>query len=1225
MKDRVWKELSFSLFVFSVVLGLPMHLQAKENIALIADSVLTSYVSPWETLAAINDGYEPASSMDESHDTYGNWQSGVSNKWNWVQYDFDQYYVIDQSNVYWWTDQADSTSTIGVQMPYDCYLQYWDILNNEWIEVKDPVGYGVKRDQYNVTTFNPVLTNKIRLHFVSVSAQGIIEWQVMGELGEQIPVLSTAIIDPALAKNTTHTVTLSALDANDVPIEGYVFRTDVILTDQVAATHESYSISGLPVTTDTMDLAFSPTDDGGHAVFTIATPAVIDPTDGITIHIQFNNGLTDLTSWSLYEPGLVSPVLVADTIENDVDHDLEIGFTDDADWRIAISEISVDGKTLAQGADYEIEAGKILLRPSGGNEALITAGEKKIVVMAPGYEHAEVMQKIGAGQISTETSGFENTVRLYKGNTTTITLAARDKYKNAIPGYRFRWDAKIVDTTATTTETYIVNSTTVTGNLSDQALPVTGTDGRVSFTIVIPSQVDLNDGITIQFQLTDGSTPVDTSVEYFCRAGDKEVYIANDLKNHEEWSWDKTAQSDNFVLFWGDLSGADPMHPESGNSSIAFDPAKILTKLEGYLSFYVDSLKFITNKSEGNMAKYKFIIVMCNTWADGGYDGYATGGSWDDVIGAMWINPSATGGSGFVIAHEFAHMCQAMIPIQYPGHGLKNNPGYQNVGMFWESHANFMALTATGEISSVQPSRWVNTAMLHYSSTRHYYQAIYFPQYIVDKFGMEELNLIWRNAVPGEHPLESFKNNMGYTQELLNDEFGYYAMRNVTWDYSIGEMVRNYFRNQIDPIYVCREYTIMDTIAGKPGYYIVPKYLAPRDYGYNVIPLYPTEGSHTITIIFSGYDNEPAGGAGWRYGFVAVDVSGTPRYSDLYSGQDSEVSFAINEGDEKIFFVVAGAPKTHHNYKAWEPGDPKIYRYPYNFQIEGALPAGYSEGYNSEKNENPGAPHANGGGWVASTASVESSVYVGPDAQVLDYASVTGSSRIEDYAIVKDNAQISGSAIVRGHAIVGKNAKVRDNAIVEKTARVYTNCNIYGNAIITGSVIAYSSTVRDYAIVKEVAIIDGANLSGDVIIGGDAEDFTSCSSGTYLQIYKITGRSKGCDGNHEHPLNIDVNPVISDYPVDTLVRTNTGIHGTSLTDNPYTIYYSIEKQNIVIQKAGGTRDIRSVRLVTMDGRILNSWANPSSEEITISVPVKGLVIVMITDEDGVHSEKIFIP
>jgi carbonic anhydrase/acetyltransferase-like protein (isoleucine patch superfamily) len=436
--------------------------------------------------------------------------------------------------------------------------------------------------------------------------------------------------------------------------------------------------------------------------------------------------------------------------------------------------------------------------------------------------------------------------------------------------------------------------------------------------------------------------------------------------------------------------------------------------------------------------------------------------------------------------------------------------------------------------------------------------------------------------------------------------------------------MRNYFKSQIDPIYVCREFTILDTIPGKPGYYIVPKYLAPRDYGYNIIPLYPVDGSTDITIKFSGYDNEPAGGAGWRYGFVAIDASGHPRYSELYSEQQPEVSFALDAADKAWYYVVTGAPKIHHNYIAWEPGDPKIYRYPYNLQFEGALPAGYSSGYNSQKDVFPGAAHANGGGWVASTATVESSVFIGPNAQVLGNASVTGSARIEDYAIVQDDAQVSGSAIIRGHAIVGKNAKIRNNAIVEKTARVYTNCSISGNAIITGSAIAYSSTVRENAIVKEVAIIDGATLYGDVIIGGDAEDFASCGSGTYLQLFKITGRSKGCDGNHEHSLNVDVNPLISDYPLDTLVRTNTGMNEISALPNPYLIYYNDESQKIIIQNSDEQSDIKLIRIIAADGRMLNSITHPSSDKIEISMPVTGLIIIMVTDENGTYSDKLII-
>jgi hypothetical protein len=1224
MKDNVLKGFLYAAFIFSFVFSNGTLLKGQENIALIADSLLTSHVSTWEDLNAINDGFEPANSMDHSHGAYGNWQSGVSNQWNWVQYNFDQYCIIGQTGVYWWTDQIDTASTVGVQIPYDCYLEYWDIISEVWVEVKNPAGYGIERNKYNVTNFDPVLTDKIRLHFVSVSAQGIIEWKVFGILGEQIPSHSIAGIDQPLIKNDTHTVTVTARDKNDLLVEGYIFRVDASLFNQLNATPESYFINGIKITSDTFDISLPPTNASGIVTFQITTPPVIDPTDGIQIAIQFNDGLTTIANYSLFEPGLAPPDLHADTSENNVDHALEIEFTDDPAWRSAITAVIINGSPLTENTDYVVETGKLILTPSGGNATITASGLKSITLEAPGYENATIIQEILCGAVSAEKSGFLYRVKLYKGATTAITLVAKDTYNNFIEGYHFKWDASVFDTTAVNIEVYQVDTFTVSGVLADQELPATDNDGNVIFKVIVPSRVDLNDGIEIQVQLNDGFTDVDSLIRYIAYTGEKQVYIANDLKNHDDWSWDKTAQSDNFVLFWGDLTGSDPLNPVNNDNSIVFDPSKVLEKLERYLALYVDTLNFITNKTEGNMAKYKFIIVICNTWADRGYEGWATGGSWDDVIGAMWIHPGATGGSGNVIAHEFGHMCQAMIPIQYPGHGLRDKSGQNYVGMFWESHANFLALTATHDIGSVQPERWVNTAMMHYSSTRHYYQAVYFPQYIADKYGMEEVNLIWRNALPGDHPLESFKRNRAYAQEQLNDEFGYCAMKNVTWDYSNGELIRNYLRNQVDPAYVGREFTILDTIQGKPGFYIVPRYLAPGDYGYNIIPLYPVDSSNTVTVKFSGYDNEPAGGAGWRYGFVATDGSGNPRYSDLYADQQSEVSFTLNAGDKELCFVVTGAPKTHHNYVKWEPGYPKIYRYPYNLQFEGALPAGHLPGYNSLKNDYPGAQHANGGGWIASTAMVDASVYVGPDAQVLGKASVKGSARIEDYAIVTDNAQVSGFAIIRGHSIVGKDAKVRGNAIVEKTARVYNGCNIYENAIITGSALAYRSTVREHAIVKDLAIIDGASLSGDIIVGGDAEDFGSCSTGTYLQLFKITGRS-GCDGIHDHSLNINVNPEISDYPLDTLVRVPSEINETDHEGEPYIIYYRTEDHTIVLRPLQEQVNIKLVRLLTIDGRILTSIANPSTDVVEINIPAKGMVIIMIVDDNGTYSDKIFIP
>jgi len=349
----------------------------------------------------------------------------------------------------------------------------------------------------------------------------------------------------------------------------------------------------------------------------------------------------------------------------------------------------------------------------------------------------------------------------------------------------------------------------------------------------------------------------------------------------------------------------------------------------------------------------------------------------------------------------------------------------------------------------------------------------------------------------------------------------------------------------IDPMYIGREYTILDTINGHPDTYVVPEYLAPGDYGYNIIPLFPNDGTTEISIDFTGYENEPAGGAGWRYGFVAVNSAGAPRYGSINKDQASTISFTLEPSDSAIFLVVTGAPDTHHNY-GWTTGFPKEYRYPYSLKITGALPAGHKDGYNSLKEKTPGAPHANGGGWVASTATVAETAYVGPNAQVLGNAVVTGNARIEDFAIIKGSAAIGGSANVKDNAIVGGSSKLTANVMVEKSARVY-NTTLKDDVVITGSAMIFNSTISGSAKIKDLAYLSGVTLSGTVIVGGDAEEYTGCSKGTYLQMQTV--RTSGCDGKINHKLNIDINPdwEIYNYPQGFKPTTPLNLSATNVT------------------------------------------------------------------------------
>jgi len=133
--------------------------------------VTTSYVSPWETIAALNDGQDPAHSNDRTQAVYGNWPEIGT---HWVQYDLDRTYTVSQTDVYWFKDNG------GIDVPRSYKIQYWD--GKTWRDVKNAKGRGTRADTYNTTTFDPVSTTKMRLQMVSSDAAstGILEWKVTG-------------------------------------------------------------------------------------------------------------------------------------------------------------------------------------------------------------------------------------------------------------------------------------------------------------------------------------------------------------------------------------------------------------------------------------------------------------------------------------------------------------------------------------------------------------------------------------------------------------------------------------------------------------------------------------------------------------------------------------------------------------------------------------------------------------------------------------------------------------------------------------------------------------------------------------------------------------------------------------------------------------------------------------------------------------------------------------
>ncbi|MFC5823788.1 glycoside hydrolase family 43 protein [Nonomuraea insulae] len=128
----------------------------------------TSYVSSWETLGAVNDGYTPANSADHSHGAYGNWNHQGT---EWLEYRWPTARTVSRSEVYWFDDNQ------GIDLPASCQVQYWN--GSAYVNVPNQSGCGVAANTFNATTFGAVSTTRLRLNITSRSgySTGVLEWR----------------------------------------------------------------------------------------------------------------------------------------------------------------------------------------------------------------------------------------------------------------------------------------------------------------------------------------------------------------------------------------------------------------------------------------------------------------------------------------------------------------------------------------------------------------------------------------------------------------------------------------------------------------------------------------------------------------------------------------------------------------------------------------------------------------------------------------------------------------------------------------------------------------------------------------------------------------------------------------------------------------------------------------------------------------------------------------
>ena len=243
---------------------------------------------------------------------------------------------------------------------------------------------------------------------------------------------------------------------------------------------------------------------------------------------------------------------------------------------------------------------------------------------------------------------------------------------------------------------------------------------------------------------------------------------------------------------------------------------------------------------------------------------------------------------------------------------------------------------------------------------------------------------------------------------------------------------------------------------------------------------------------------DPVRRSDMRATLVAVSDNGDPRYSDEWNGGVNSIT--LSDDENKVFLVVSATP----DFMGYEGfGRPLVSDLPLQPQAyEVSFPADTEATAFESIPAKPtvaGHQHSNGGGFVADSAKVDPTAYVGPNAMVLGNAQVLGKARVGDYAVVMGNAVVKDNARISGHALVKDNVQVYDNGKVRDWATVTGNWKIYENG----------------RALEGCTLMGGGELHGCATEKGNTCDYGNIQvKGTAIKEYDT---ANGCNLDKSHP------------------------------------------------------------------------------------------------------------
>lgn len=440
------------------------------------------------------------------------------------------------------------------------------------------------------------------------------------------------------------------------------------------------------------------------------------------------------------------------------------------------------------------------------------------------------------------------------------------------------------------------------------------------------------------------------------------IYIPQELRSMDlfrsdsRWYFGRSRQSEHFIVFWE--QGYEPYGETTpgdlpSSNSYYVDIDDLLEKAEEFFRVNVDVLKFAdlaSGKSNLNKSKMEIYLLHQTEWV-------ATGGGYDNVIGALWINPATCHPVGSTIAHEIGHSFQYQVYADAIANGAPNDfsTGWRyEIGQgcgFWEQCAQWQAYQSYAEqaFSTVNFSEFVNNSHRHFTHEHQRYASYFLQWHWASKHGVEEIGRLWRESHKPEDPIQAYQRLHGLSMDELNEDLYDYAARCVTWDFSaeatnldegkltgVTQPVREFGKPYIGKI------GWAGNLDEKTGFYTVDPARAPEATGFNHIRLNKPQAGTEISARFEGLPNargfnpvKDASIAGWNVGFVCLMEDGSRVYSPSTRVRTSaDISYTVPEGCAKIWMVVAATPETYLQH-LWDEDNTNDEVWPFRVKFTG--------------------------------------------------------------------------------------------------------------------------------------------------------------------------------------------------------------------------------------------------------------------------------------------------